>query len=261
MRYFQLWLAFLKMSWRADMEYRLNAVIRVLGESGWYLAQLSIFEVLFLHSKNIAGWDVHGMRVFMASLFLMDSIYMVFNQENLEGISQLVRRGDLDLYLAKPISSQFMVSMRKVTTAYLVNFVVILGYLIWAIRDLEQPVTFWQILSFGVLVASGAVLHYSLRFMFSTLVVILQDAGNLHFLWHQLYRLATRPDTIFPITMRVLMFTVFPVAFFASVPSRILVEGFDWRLVLASVAMCSTVFYLAHRFWNYALKQYSSASS
>jgi ABC-2 type transport system permease protein len=261
MRYLRLWLAFLKMSWMADSEYRLNFVVRILGEAGWYLAQLSIFEVLYTHTKMISGWDVHAMRVFMATLFLVDSFHMILTMEGLEGMFSMIRKGELDMYLSKPIDSQFMVSFRKVATAYFFNILIILSYLIWAIHGLEQPVTPWQIVSYVVLVISGGVVQYGARFMFATMTVVLQDAGNIHFIWHQLYRLATRPDPIYPMFMRVFVFTLFPVAFFASVPSRILVDGIDPRLVVASLVFAVMTLFASKRFWTYALRQYSSASS
>jgi len=260
-RYLRLWFSFLKMSWMADLEYRINLIIRVIGEVGWYVAQLSIFEVLYTHTKTISGWDVHGMRVFMGSLFLSDLLYMILLMDNMDGIFSFVRKGDLDLYLVKPVNSQFMISFRKVATVYFINLVVILGYLTWAIRELPSPVSLWQLFTFAVMIFFGFISLYSLRFMFATLTVLLQDAGNIHFVWHQLYRLATRPDPIYPYFMRVIVFTVFPVAFFASVPSRILVDGFDWHLVVAAPCFAGMLLWVSARFWHRALKNYSSASS
>ena len=70
MRYFRLWLSFFKMSWMADLEYRLNLVVRVIGEFAWYAAQLSIFEELYHHTSTISGWDVHGMAFSRLMRFL-----------------------------------------------------------------------------------------------------------------------------------------------------------------------------------------------
>lgn len=261
MRYCKLLLSFLQMSWMADSEYRLNFVLKIIGETGWYLAQLSLFEVLYTHTNQISGWDVHDMRVFMATLFLVDVFHMIFTMEGLEGMFSMIRKGDLDMYLTKPINSQFMVSMRKISTAYFLNFLIILGYLVWTIRGLNRPVNAWQIFSFIVLIVSGGVVQYAVRFCFATLTVLLQDAGNIHFVWHQLYRLATRPDPIYPMFLRVFIFTLFPVAFFASVPSRILIDGIDWRLIAASLIFAWLTFKASAKFWNYALKHYASASS
>ena len=261
MRYLQLWLKFLETSWMADMEYRLNMVMRVIAESGWYLAQLSVFEVLYTHTQTISGWDVHGMRVFMGTLFLGDVIYMILFMENLENFFSLIRRGDLDQLLTKPIDSQFLVSMKKVSTAYVINLVGICAYLGWAIYTLPQPWSGFQLAVYFVLLFFGVILVYALRFMFMSLILVMQDAGNIHFLWHQLFRLATRPDPLYPFYLRMIVMTILPLAFFASVPSRVLVEGFDWRLGVASALIALTALYLSHAFWNAALKRYSSASS
>src|SRR6185312_4053554 len=132
---------------------------------------------------------------------------------------------------------QFMVSCRKISTAYVANLFLILTYLTWAIRHLPHPVGPLQILTFFALVLSGLMSLYSLRFMFGTLSVILHDAGNIQFVWHQLWRLGTRPDPIYPFYLRVFVMTIFPVAFFSSVPSRALVEGIDWRLQVSAPLM------------------------
>jgi len=261
MRYWKLWLKFLEMSWMADMEYRLNVVLRVVAEVGWYLAQVSVFEVLYTHTQTISGWDIHGMRVFMGTLFLSDVIYMIVFSENLENVFSLVRRGDLDQYLVKPIDSQFMVSMRKISTAYIINFFGIIVYLMWAIHSMPQDFSVGAIVAFFLMVGLGVVTIYSLRFLFSSLIVILQDAGNVHYLWYQIFRLGTRPDPIYPFYIRVLVMTVVPVAFFASVPARILVEGLDWRLCLSALLLAGFLLFTSHFVWNKALKRYSSASS
>lgn len=260
-RYFLLWLSFLKMSWMADIEYRLNFVVRFIGEFSWYIAQLSVFEVLYKHTTTISGWDVHGMRVFMGTLFLTDVLYMILFMESMDNIAGFVKRGDLDLYLTKPVNSQFMVSVRKVAVVYFVNLAAILGYLYWGISKLPGAISVYQILSYTVCILTGLIALYAIRFMFATLSVVLQDAGNMQFVWHQLYRLGMRPDPIYPAALRMIVLTVFPVAFFASVPSRILVEGINTPLLIAAPCLAMTLLYLSHFFWESALRRYSSASS
>lgn len=245
----------------ADFEYRTNIVLRIIGEFTWYAMQLSVFEVLYLHTKTISGWDINDMRVFMGALFFGDVLYMIMLHENMEYLGSIVRKGDLDLYLTKPVNSQFMISFRKVSVSYLINLLIISTYLGWAVTNLSHPVSIWQLLSFGALIFFGVCIFYALRFMFATLTVITQDAGNIQFVWHQMYRLATRPDPIYPMFLRYLIFTFFPVAFFASVPSRILVEGVQWYFMVASPALAVVLIWLSHVWWEKALRGYSSASS
>ncbi len=260
-RYFKLWLQFLKMSWMADLEYRANIVLRVLAEFFWYTMQLSVFEVLYTHANTISGWDVHDMRVFMGSLFVGDVLYMILLHENMDYVGTMVRKGDLDLYIVKPVNSQFMISFRKVSVSYFANLILVAGYLAWAVTKLSHPVSAIQVATFVVFILIGVCICYALRFMFATLAVVLQDAGNIQFVWHQFYRLATRPDPIYPSFLRFIVITIFPVAFFASVPSRILVEGLQWPYLVASPILAVVLIYLSHVFWERALRNYASASS
>lgn len=261
MRYIKLWLSFLKMSAMADMEYRTNIVLRVIGEFTWYALQLSVFEVLYTHTNSISGWDVWDMRVFMGSLFVSDVIFMILMHENMDHLWSVVRKGDLDMYLVKPVNSQFMVSFRKVGVSYFINLALTSGYLIWAASHLSRPISLAQVATFVVMIFLGVAIVYSIRFMFATLTVVLQDAGNIQFIWYQLYRLGTRPDPIYPSMLRVLVLTLFPVAFMASVPSRVLVEGLQWEYLLAAPLGAFGLVILSNFLWEKALRTYASASS
>lgn len=260
-RYLRLWLCFFKMSAMADLEYRANIILRVITEMVWYTMQLSVFEVLYTHTNSISGWSVHDMRVFMGTLFLTDVTTMILFSENMDHLWAAVRKGDLDLYLVKPVNSQFMVSCRKVSIAYLFNWFLVIGYLVWAVQNLERPVGSLQVFSFVFMAAIGVLIAYVLRFMFAILTIVLQDAGNIQFVWFQFYRLATRPDPIFPLGLRYVILSVFPVAFFASVPSRILVEGIYWPYLVAAPLLAFGFLFLSNYLWEKALRNYSSASS
>jgi ABC-2 type transport system permease protein len=261
LRYILLWFQFLKMSWMADMEYRLNFVVRIFGELVWYTAQLSIFEVLFTHTNSLYGWDIHSIRVFMGTIFLVDVFNMIFLHENMDYISSLVRKGDLDLYLVKPINSQFMVTMRKVSVAYIFNMFLIFAYLLWGISGLNHPVSVGQVLLYILMVLVGVLIFYSVRFLFAMIVIILQEAGNIQFVWYQIFRLGTRPDILYPRFLRLMVLTLLPVGFFASVPSRILVEGISFELIAAGLFIALVSFFLSSFLWKRALRSYSSASS
>lgn len=261
MRYLKLWLQFLKISWMADFEYRFNFVVRIFGEFMWYTAQISVFEVLYTHTQSLYGWDINAVRVFMGTLFLVDGIYMVFFSENLDHLSSLVRKGDLDLYLVKPINSQFMISLRKVASANLVNCALVSLYLLWALSRLSQTVSFGQATMFAIMAACGVVLFYCTRLLFGMLVFVLHEAGNVQFVWYNLYRLGTRPDILYPRYLRLIIMTAIPVGLIASVPARILVEGPDFKLLLWSVSVAILFFIVTALCWQRALRNYASASS
>ncbi len=259
-KYFRIFFALAKASLIADLEFRVNFLTRIVLDVIWYLAQLTTFEVLFQHTDRIGSWDLQQTRVFLGMLFVGDAIYMILFHDNLDKMGEQVRKGNLDLLLAKPVNSQFMLSCQRLLTANLGNLIIALCWLVWAIRGLPEfdaLRTFWLIL----LLPAGLLALYSFRFCFAATAVIFTKNENVQYLWYQLYKLGMRPDSIYFPWLKFIILTVLPVGFIASVPARALLEAPNYQLFLWVPLWSLTLLYLSHRFWNWALKHYTSASS
>jgi len=260
MKKWKLFLSFLVASFKADLEYRTNFLIRIVTDVFWYLSQVIIFEVIFLHTNRLGTWSLEQARVFLGLLFLVDSLYMILFHDNLEKMSDKVRRGELDMLLTKPISSQFLISIQRMATAICGNLFIALTFLVWSLFQLPN-LQLINVLWLFILLPLGLLSLYSIRFTISTLALILVKAENIQYLWYQVYRLGMRPDQIYQPWLRFTIFTILPVGLIASLPSRILFEGFQLDLLLTSVVTGLSFFYFSQWSWKKALAHYSSASS
>lgn len=259
-KYLHLFLSFFRLSLMADLEYRLNIVIKVIGDICWYIAQLSLFEVLYLHTQSIHGWTLSHVRVFMGVLFLVDALWMTIFSENFDRLSWKIRRGELDLLLAKPINSQFMITLQKQNTSYVVNVMLTLAYIIWGVSQLPFTVSVFQWFLLIMAVPCGLAVLYSMRLFFALMSVIFTNAESMNYVFYQIYRLGMRPDALYPKWLRLLILTFLPVGFVASVPARLLLNGPLLPLALFPPLLAVTLIYLSHRFWKYALSFYTSTS-
>lgn len=259
-KYGRLFLAFLRASFQADIEYRVNFATRILTDILWYIAQIVTIEAIFLYTTRFGDWNLPQVRVFLGLLFVVDALYMILFSDNFDRLSDKVRKGDLDLLLTKPVNSQFILSLQKMGTAMFGNLLLGLLWLVWALAKL--PDFNWaRVLWLMLLIPCGLTALYGVRFMLSTTALIFTRSENLQYLWYQVYRLGMRPDSIYAMWLKYIIMTILPVALIASVPSRFLLEAPDFGLLCVSVGTSVTFLYLSHRFWNYALKFYSSASS
>jgi ABC-2 type transport system permease protein len=186
---------------------------------------------------------------------------MILFHDNFEESSSLVRKGELDFVLVKPVNSQFMFSMRKANAVYIINLVGVIGYLGWAISQLAVKPTLLQGFETFLLMICGVVVLYSMRFFFAALNVIFTNATSLTYVWYQFYRLGTRPHALYPPWLRWCVLTIFPVALISSVPATNLVQDLDIRIAISSVFISAFLLYLTTRYWRYVLRFYSSASS
>jgi len=260
-RYLRIFIGLFKVSAIAELEYRLNFVVKIATDVIWYGAQIVLFEILFSHTKNISGWTIESTRVFMGILFMVDSLFMLFIENNLSQLSAKVRQGDLDLILVKPVSSQFMLSLQKMSPSYICNLLLVLGWLTWSLSLMPQPVPWERLLVLLISVPCAVAITYSLRLFFAATAIIFTHSENINYVWYQLYRLGMRPDSIYPRWLRYLVWTIIPVAFIGSIPARLVIETPNLGLILASIGVASLALFLSTRYWRFTLRFYSSASS
>ncbi len=260
-KYLRLLKGFFIASAIADLEYRFNFVLKVGTDIAWYVAQFSVFEVLFHHTRQISGWTLDSTRVFMALLFVTDSLWMVLVSENLDRLSDKVRKGELDFVLMKPVNSQFMMSLQKMNPSYLGNFILTSLWLIRALRLMPGGVDWARFPWLLILIPCGICLIYTTKFFFSATALIFTRAENINYIFYQLYRLGMRPDSIYPTWLRWVVFTILPVAFVASVPARVILSQSPVYLVGIAVIAATIGLALSAYYWKFALKFYSSASS
>ena len=260
MKYWRLLKAFFKASFVADLEYRANFLTRIVTDIFWYAAQIITFETLFHHTDQIGGWNVQQTRVFLGMLFVVDAIYMVLFHDNLDRMSERVRKGELDLLLAKPVDSQFMLSFQRISTALIGNLVIGITWLVYALiglKDFEPLRLLWLI----ILIPAGLMSIYSIRFIFCATSLLITRAENIQYLWFQIYKLGMRPDSIYFPWLRFLLLTVLPVGVVASVPATALIGPAKPILFVWVLLWSFALVYISHLFWNWCLKHYSSASS
>ncbi|HEX4926271.1 MAG TPA: ABC-2 family transporter protein [Bdellovibrionales bacterium] len=260
-KYISLFWAFARASFAADVEYRVNFGMRILTDIFYYISQIAVFEVLFRQTETLGGWSIGHARIFLGILFVVDAVWMILFSENLDRFSEKVRRGDLDLLLAKPVDSQFIMSFQKIGTAFIGNLMIAVGWLVWSLSVFDGDVPLSRLLWLVVLIPCGVAIMYMNRFMFSVTALVLTRAENLQHLWHQFHKLGTRPDTMYPIWLRYMVLSVLPVAFIASVPARAILDAPDYRLIAGAVVMAFLCILLTKIVWKFALKHYSSASS
>lgn len=259
-KYLGLYVALFKTSFISDLEYRANFLTRIFTDILWYCSQIFTFEVLFRHTQLIGDWNVQQMRVFLGVLFVADALYMIIFADNMDQFSEKIRKGDLDLLLAKPINSQFMISLQKAATAMSSNLIMGSAWLIfalWQLPDFQWLRIFWLLL----LIPCGLVAMYSVRFTIAATAVIFTRSDNLQFMWYQIYKLGMRPDHIYFPWLKWLLLTALPVGVIASVPSRALLEPPDWGLFAWVIILAFSLLWLSNKFWKFTLRFYSSASS
>lgn len=248
-----------------EMSFRMNFLITAASEILWLGMMLVFVKVIFVNTKSVQGWDEYQYLFLLGTHFVVSSVFETLFFGNVQRLSELIRSGNLDFVLLKPISTQFLVSFERFDYASLPNGLLGVGLCGYAASKLGAAITIQNVALFALLIVSGAVTLYALMFMFaSTSVWFIRQTSASHF-WFYLTSCAKYPAEIYqPLARGSLYFVltfIVPVLIVANLPANVMVRTFHTWMVAYAFAAAAAVLALSAAVFNFALRSYRSASS
>jgi ABC-2 type transport system permease protein len=259
-RLLQLIRAFWANSLAADLEYRVDFLISAVTALISFGAGLLVLQVMFRYAPSLGGWTFHQALALYGIYLLLEEFAGGFLAYNIGGLPELIRRGDLDFVLLKPANSQLQVSMRHFRIVGLPAYLLALGILIYAMIAMGSLTLANVLLLVGFLVCAMLIV-YAIWSLLHTLAFWLVRIDNISQIFFAFFRVARFPIGAFPGAMQIIFTVVIPIAFLTTVPASAAAGILDWRLGIAAPVIAAIGLWLSHRFWQYALRHYTSASS
>src|SRR5262245_42462503 len=102
-RYLRLFAAFARFGLLSEMAFRSNFLVKLFVEILWLFLLLVFYGTVFRQTDHVAGWSQAQFLAFLGCYFALEGVIETFFLSNCTEFSTLVRSGDLDLYLLKPI--------------------------------------------------------------------------------------------------------------------------------------------------------------
>ena len=260
-RYGRSLVCFWSTSLEAELEYQLNLVVELCSVLGNLAGSLLVLSLLAGPSRQLGGWSWNSALVVLGVYTLLDGFTSCLLQPNLSRIVHHVQNGTLDFVLLKPIDSQFWLSTRSVSPWGLPAMAAGLVLMAWgAIQADHQPHAGDVLLAAGLLL-SGALILYSLWFLLAGLSIWFVKVWNATEVLRYTLVAGRYPITAYPPGLRVLFTVVLPVVFLTTVPAQALLGRASLHWVAGSLATAVLCLLGTRRFWQWALRHYTSASS
>ncbi|MFK7779013.1 MAG: ABC-2 family transporter protein [Gimesia sp.] len=290
--YGRVWITFLQNSLIREMTFRGNLLITIVTRGFWFAAQLVLFDIIYRNVNSINDWSRDEYFAFMATGMLINAIVETFFMPNCANFSELIRNGNLDFVLLKPIDTQFLVSFEKVNLAML-NQVLLAGallcYSLVNLSHLELVVSAFQnlaqsgewlvileicclgtvqILMYCLLLAVGVAFFYSLMIALASSSIWFGRNQGLYDFWFYITVFARYPRSIYSgsPTGEIIRFAfsyVIPILLVVTVPARLLLSKAlepSW-ISLVSVFITLALLFISRYIFKWSLNSYRSASS
>ena len=279
--YLSVFLTFAKNSMIRDMSFRMNFILQCVSSLSWAAMNYGLFRIIYQFSDSIGrktGWGESEFFIFLGTIWIINSLIQTFFMANATEFSEMIRTGNLDFALLKPIDTQFLVSFPRVNWAQLSNTFLGIAVIVFYLNQLltdpskEMDFTVWSVPAFIFFVFCGTVVMYSVMITLASTSIWMGRNQNLHNFWFYITNFYRYPMEIYERGIGWALWGTFtfvvPILVVSNVPARVLAQPlgghwgpWDWTLAGMSVVAAAGSLLVSRWIFRLSLKSYRSASS
>jgi ABC-2 type transport system permease protein len=258
-RHFKLIKLFWSTTIAAALEYRLNFLFATISSLGGLTGSLFGLSLFYRNSYQFAGWNWEQSLLLVGVFTFLEGIATTFLAGSLGKIYKHVEQGTLDFILLKPVSSQFWLSTHSLSIWGIPNILFGLSVILYSGSKLGLgPINYLA----GILpIVSAIMILYSIWFMMSATSIWFTKIYNLTEVLKGLLEAGRFPIAAYPSAYQFFFTFIIPIGFITTVPAEAILNRVSNGTSIVSLLIASLLFIISNRFWRFALKFYTSASS
>ncbi len=260
-KYLKVYKKFLHTSFASELEYKTNILIDLITAILSLIGSIFLLSIFFQNNVSIGDWEFEEALIIQGIYTILNGITNTWFNPNLSEIVKHVREGTLDFVLLKPIDSQFFISLKKINPSGFLEIMLGLCLLLFCIK-INQINLNLSFLSLSLITVTCSIcILYSLWFFISTTTIWFVKTWNATEVLRSFLYVGRFPLNSFSFSLRIFFSVFIPIAFITTIPSEVFLGlSQSWKILLEIIV--ALVFLITSRkFWLFALKFYSSASS
>ncbi|CAN5169227.1 ABC-2 family transporter protein [soil metagenome] len=265
-RYLRLFWAMARFGLLRELAFRGNFLVKMSVELIWLGILLGFYRIIFTKTAVVAEWTEWQYLFFVGCFYAVEGLMETLFLENCNSFADLVRSGDLDFYLLKPIDEQFLITCRNIEWSTAPNCLLGFGVMVLSVYKQGIAVHPLTVLLFLAMLVCGIAIAYGCLVMLTSTSVWLMRNQSLYELWWLFTSLVRYPREIYngnvwSAALGYFFWFVVPILLVVNVPSRVMMKVFDpWNAVFMAFAAVVLLF-VSRQFFRFSLRKYRSASS
>lgn len=229
---------------------------KVLRMGFFFLFATSVFAP----GTTVAGYTSQEALFFFAFMNLMDVMLQLFYR-GLTDHPRIVKNGDFDFILTKPVDPLWYCTFRVLDFIDLVTLPFVFGFLGYVVVQWPGSADMATWLVVGLLVLCGFLIGLCLNILIATLSFWTTDIMNAHWIYRDLVYVARFPPEVFPETVRAIFTYVVPILVIVSFPTKALLQRLSLGDFLWTFVVLGVIMFVTRALWNVGVRRYTSASS
>ena len=260
-KYLKVYSQFLHTSLASELEYKTNILIDLVTAILSLIGSIFLLSIFFQSNSNIGGWGFEQALIIQGIYTILNGITNTWFNPNLTEIVKHIREGTLDFVLIKPIDSQFFISLKKINQSGFLEIILGFCLLLFCIRINQINLNLIFLTLFLVTIICSICILYSLWFFISTTTIWFVKTWNATEVLRSFLYIGRFPLNSFSLSLRIFFSVFIPIAFITTIPSEVFIGISQLWKILLEVLVAIVFLITSRKFWLFALRYYSSASS
>ncbi|MEO8581300.1 MAG: ABC-2 family transporter protein [Patescibacteria group bacterium] len=239
---------------------RWSNVLFFLGKAIRLGMSLIVLLLIKQATKGFGQYSTDEMIVFFLTYQLLDIVGQIFYR-GVYMFSNMVRSGEFDLFLSKPINPLFraLTGQPDINDVFfLIPNLIISGYIL---SKLNITITVGSAVLYAALLLNSFLIVTALHILVLTIGVITTEVDGVIWMYRDLIRLGQFPVSVYAEPLRFALFFIIPIGVMITIPAEVLLNTpVTYSIFLSTLIGVGSLF-ISLRLWDWGIKQYSSASS
>ena len=257
-RYFKIWLLMSRNSFLAVFNQRMALSIFLIGKILRFFFFFAFIIFLLKGTKSLVGYNLNQTLLFFFTFNLIDTVSQFLFRE-VYRFRPLIISGGFDLVLSKPINALFRSLMGGADVIDLIT-IIPLTIATFYIASLLNP-SLLHTTYYILLLLNGLVIASAFHIFVLGLGIVTLEIDHTIMIYRDLTALGRFPIDIYKEPLKGIITFLIPIGIMVSFPAKAIMGLMSPLGVIWSIVFGGTILFLSFKFWNFALKKYTSASS
>lgn len=245
-------------SFQTMIASRFGIVIFLFGKLFRFAMTLAFIYFLFSGTRGVLGFNRDQTLLFLLTFIFLGGVGQMFFREAYRFRARLVS-GDFDFDLLKPIHPLFRNLAGGFDFLDLLTMPIYIYVLIQLISQLRFSL--WALVLYLILLINGFVIIMAIHILVVGLGIITTEVDHLVMVYRDIESMGRFPVDIYKEPLRQFLTFVVPIGLMFTFPAKALLGLLSWQAIIFALVGGGISLFLCLKFWDYAVKNYSSASS
>lgn len=243
-----------------QMVSRPSTLVFLLGKFFRFGMYFLFLVFLLQKTSSLASYTPNQALLVFLIFTLVDSLTQMFFR-GAYMFRPLIVEGGFDFYLVQPMNPLFRSLTRYTDIIDLVTLIPLMVFVVWFIATTNLFVSIAGLMWAILLIINAILIGTAAHILVLAFGILYLEVDNALWLYRDLSAMGRFPIDIYQEPLRSILTFIIPLGIMFLFPAQALFGTLNNYLLVVSLAIGPLSLYLSLKYWQYALKRYSSASS